>query len=108
MFGPWKALVVTVRKYTALPFGRNCAANFGLVMSGLVELGVIEARLPALRIGDIAFPSPLIIGPILATTAVLATNFLVLVAACAGSYWPAVALPLSTTMASTFYPALPP
>src|SRR5258707_5249666 len=101
MFGPWKASVVTVRKYTALPFGRNCAANFGLVMSGLVELGVIVARLPALRIGDIALPSPLICGPTLATTAASATSFLVFVAACAGSYLPAVAVPLSSTTVSS-------
>src|SRR5258708_36656437 len=88
MFGPWKALVVTVRKYTALPFGRNCAANFGLVMSGLVELGVIVARFPALRIGDIAFPSPLICGPTLATTAVLETTLLCFVAPPAGGARP--------------------
>src|ERR1700681_4114668 len=103
MFGPWKASVVTVRKYTAFLFGRNCATNFGsaLVMSGLVELGVIVARLAALRIGDIALPSPLISGPRLATTAGSATSFLVLVAACAGSYWPAVAVPLSSTTVSS-------
>src|SRR5260221_585562 len=100
MFGPWKASVVTVRKYTALPFGRNCAAIFGSVMSGFVELGVIVARLPLLRIGDIALPSPLICGPTLATTCLLATSTLAFVAACAGSYWPAVAVPLSSTIVS--------
>src|SRR5438270_13844783 len=77
-------------------------------MSGLVELGVIVARLAALRIGDIALPSPLISGPRLATTLGLATSFLVLVAACAGSYWPAVAVPLSSVIVSILYPATPP
>ena len=62
-------------------------------MSGLVELGVIVANPPSLRIGDIALPEPLICGPIAATTASLATILRALVAAWAGSYWPAVAVP---------------
>ena len=64
-------------------------------MSGLVELGVIVARSPWLRIGAIALPAPLIIGPIAATTSVSDTILRALVAACAGSYWPAVAVPSS-------------
>ena len=69
-------------------------------MSGLVELGVIVARSASLRIGVIALPSPLICGPRLATTAGSEMSFLVLVAACAGSYWPAVAVALSKTTVS--------
>src|ERR1700744_627941 len=95
MYGPWYASVATVRKYTALPSGRYCAANFGLVMSGFVELGVMMARLPSLRIGDIALPAPLICGPIAATVALLDTILRALVAAWAGSYCPAVAVPSS-------------
>src|SRR5215467_11410324 len=100
MFGPWYASVVTVRKYTALPFGRYWEANFGSVMSGFVELGVIVATSASLRIADIALPSPLITGPMLATTPMLATSLRVLVAACAGSYCPAVAVPESRMMGS--------
>ena len=55
-------------------------------MSGLVEDGVMVARLPWLRIGAIALPAPLIIGPIAATTALSDTILRALVAACAGSY----------------------
>src|SRR5215469_2360081 len=108
MFGPWNASVVTVRKYTAFPLGRNWEANFGSVMSGFVELGVIVATSAALRIADIALPSPLITGPMFATTPTFATSFLVFVAACAGSYWPAVAVPLSRMIHSSLYPATPP
>ena len=32
-------------------------------MSGLVEVGVMVARLPWLKIGDIALPGVLLIGP---------------------------------------------
>ena len=37
-------------------------------MSGLVEVGVMVARLPWLKIGDIALPGVLLIGPSAATT----------------------------------------
>src|SRR5579884_3531024 len=92
----------------AFPLGRYWAANLGSVMSGLVELGVMVARSPSLRIGAIALPDPLIWGPMLATTPRLATSFRALTAACAGSYWPAVAVPLSKMMGSIRYPATPP
>ena len=69
-------------------------------MSGLVDIGVTVARLPWLRIGAIAFPEPLICGPIAATTLVSATILRAFVAAWAGSYCPAVAVPSSRTMAS--------
>src|SRR5580658_11164253 len=98
MFGPWNASVVTVRKYIGLPAGRYCSANFGLVMSGLVELGVIVARSPWLRMGDIALPAPLICGPSEATTSGSDTIFRALVAAWAGSYWPEVAVPSSSVI----------
>ena len=75
----------------------NSAANFGLVMSGLVEAGVMVARLPWLRIGAIALPSPLISGPIAATSLGSETILRALVAAWAGSYPPAVAVALSST-----------
>src|SRR5579871_322216 len=96
MFGPWNASVVTVRKYTALPAGRYSEANFGSVMSGLVDVGVIVARLPWLNMGDIALPGVLDIGPRAATTVLSATILRTLVAACAGSYCPAVAVPSSS------------
>ena len=67
-------------------------------MSGLVEEGVTVARLAADRIGVIALPSPLISGPTMATTLGSATNFFALVAAWAGSYCPAVEVPLSSTV----------
>src|SRR5207248_586188 len=54
--------------------------------------------LPFERIGDIAFPEPLICGPIAATTLLSATILRAFVAACAGSYCPAVAVPSSSTM----------
>src|ERR1700710_366184 len=101
MLGPWNASVVTVRKYTGLPAGRYCSANFGLVMSGLVEDGVIVARSPWLRIGAIALPAPLICGPIAAITDLSDTILRALVAACAGSYWPAVAVPSSSFSTSS-------
>src|SRR5579875_3778227 len=82
----------------ALPPGRYCAANFGLVMSGLVELGVIVASPPWLKIGDMALPEPLICGPIAATTESSPTILRALVAAWAGSYWPAVEV--ASSMAS--------
>ena len=69
-------------------------------MSGLVELGVIVARSPWLKIGDIALPEPLICGPIAATTALSDTILRALVAACAGSYCPAVAVPSSSSRTS--------
>ena len=69
-------------------------------MSGLVELGVIVARSPWLKIGDIALPEPLICGPIAATTALSETILRALVAACAGSYCPAVAVPSSSSRIS--------
>ena len=69
-------------------------------MSGLVEEGVIVARPPSLRIGDIALPEPLICGPIAATTELSETILRALVAACAGSYWPAVAVPSSSCSTS--------
>src|ERR1700733_10126371 len=95
MFGPWNASVATVRKYTALPFGRYWAANCGWVISGLVEDGVMVARPPAERIGDIALPAPDICGPRAATKPLSETILRALVAAWAGSYWPAVAVPSS-------------
>ena len=58
-------------------------ANLGSVMSGLVEDGVIVAKLPWLRIGAIALPDPLFCGPTLATTLGLETSLRALVAACA-------------------------
>ena len=64
-------------------------------MSGLVDEGVMMARLPALRIGAIALPAPDICGPRAAIMAWSDTILRALVAACAGSYWPAVALPSS-------------
>src|SRR5580700_4147405 len=67
-------------------------------MSGLVEDGVIVAKLPWLRIGAIALPDPLFCGPTLATTLGLETSLRALVAAWAGSYCPAVAVPLSSTI----------
>src|SRR5271157_4675412 len=72
-----------------------CAANFGLVMSGLVDDGVTVARSPWLRIGAIALPEPDISGPMAAIVAGSDTILRALVAACAGSYWPAVAVPSS-------------
>ena len=69
-------------------------------MSGLVEEGVIVASPPWLKIGDIALPEPLICGPIAATTEALATILRALVAACAGSYCPAVAVPSSSRSTS--------
>ena len=92
MFGPWKASVVTVRKNTALPWGRYWAANFGSVMSGLVADGEMIGRLPPDRIGAIALPTPDIIGPIAARMALSDTILRALVAPWAGSYWPAVAV----------------
>src|SRR5437588_4622402 len=97
MNGPWKASVVTVRKYTALPLGRYWLAKFGSVMSGLVELGVMSIRLASEAIGDMALPEPLICGPTTAMTLGSATNCFVLVAACAGSYRPAATVPSSLT-----------
>ncbi len=64
-------------------------------MSGFVELGVMVARLPSLRIGAMALPAPLICGPMAATVALLETILRAFVAACAGSYCPAVAVPSS-------------
>ena len=55
------------------------------------------ARLPWLRIGAIALPAPLICGPIAAMTLRSDTILRALVAACAGSYWPAVAVASSST-----------
>ena len=55
-------------------------------MSGLVEVGVMVARLPWLKIGDIALPGVLLIGPSAATTDLSATILRTLVAPCAGSY----------------------
>ena len=69
-----------------MPLGRYWAWNFGSVMSGFVELGVIVARSASERIGEVALPSPLICGPTSATTAESAMNFRMLVAAWAGSY----------------------
>src|SRR5580704_8500632 len=77
-------------------------------MSGLVDEGVIVARLPWLRIGAIALPQPLISGPMAATTLGSETNLRALIAACAGSYWPAVVVPSSSTITSMWYPATPP
>src|SRR6516162_2195570 len=74
-------------------------------MSGFVEDGVIVARLAWLRIGAIALPEPLISGPIAATTLGSATILRALVAACAGSYWPAVVVPSSSTMMLILQPA---
>ena len=94
MFGPWKASVVTVRKKVGFPPGIYCAANCGLVRSGLVAEGVMMERLASLRIGVIALAEPLISGPIAATTFGLDTSLRALVAAWAGSYCPAVAVAL--------------
>src|ERR1700712_596374 len=88
----------------ALPAGRYWAANLGSVMSGFVEDGVIVARLPALRIGDIALPAPDICGPIAATNSLSDTILRALVAACAGSYWPAVAVASSNLARSNVMP----
>ena len=60
-----------------------------------MELGVTVARLPWLSSGAIALPLPLDIGPMAATTVGSETILRALVAACAGSYCPAVAVPLS-------------
>ena len=75
-------------------------ANFGSVRSGLVEDGVIVARSPWLRMGAIAFPEPDICGPIAATTCLSDTILRAFVAACTGSYWPAVAVASSNEAAS--------
>src|SRR5436853_7930783 len=104
MLGPWTASVVTVRKWIALPAGRYWPANFGSVMSGLVEAGVMIGRLPWLRIGDIALPEPLICGPIAAMTLLSATILRALVAACAGSDRPAVAVPSSSALPVIVWP----
>src|ERR1051326_7151644 len=78
-------------------------------MSGLVELGVISIRLAAEAIGDMALPEPLICGPTTAMTLLSATNSLVLVAAWAGSYWPAATVPSSLmTGLILIWPAMPP
>ena len=69
-------------------------------MSGLVEVGVIVASPPIDRIGAIALPAPLISGPSAPTTSLSDTILRALVAACAGSYWPAVAVPSSSTSGS--------
>ena len=87
-----------------MPDGRYWAANFGSVMSGLVEDGVIVARLPALRMGDIALPAPDICGPIAATYSLSDTILRALVAAWAGSYWPAVAVASSNLTRSNLTP----
>src|SRR3989304_4305318 len=100
MFGPWEASVVTLRKKTALPLGRYWAMNFGSVMSGLVALWEMVAMSASLRIGEMALPSPLIIVPMAATTAWSATYFRWLVAAWAGSYWPAAGVAVSRTASS--------
>ena len=68
--------MVTVRKYTALPLGRYWDWNLGSVMSGLVELGVTVAMSASDRIGEIALPSPLMLGPTAASTRASAMNFL--------------------------------
>ena len=60
------------------------------------------ARSPWLRIGVIALPAPLICGPIAATTSLSDTILRALVAACAGSYWPAVAVPSSSVISSNW------
>ena len=96
MYGPWNASVVDGAEIDRLAGSAGTApANFGSVMSGLVELGVMVARPPWLRIGDIALPEPLVGGPIAATSLLSETILRALVAACAGSYWPAVAVPSS-------------
>ena len=78
-------------------------------MSGLVELGVMIIRPASDAIGDIALPEPLICGPTTAMTFVSATNCLVLVAAWAGSYWPAATVPSSLSSGSIMiWPAIPP
>src|ERR1041385_3787689 len=93
----------------ACPPGRYWLAKAGSVMSGLVELGVISIRLAAEAIGDMALPEPLICGPTTAMTLVSATSSLVLVAAWAGSYWPAAAVPSSfMTGLILIWPAMPP
>ena len=69
--------------------------KFGSVISGLVELGVISIKPASDAIGAMALPDPLICGPTIAMTLGSATNCLVLVAACAGSYWPAATVPSS-------------
>jgi hypothetical protein len=75
----------------------------GLVGTLLVdEDGVMVARSPAERIGDIALPLPLIIGPTFATTLGFPISFLALSAAWAGSYWPAVAVASLRTIASSW------
>lgn len=73
-------------------------------MSGAVELGVIVANMPIDRIGAIALPDPLISGPTLASTFLSPTSLRALVAAWAGSYWPAVAVALFNTMGSSVMP----
>ena len=74
--------------------------GYGLsVRSGFVELGVIVARLPWLRIAAITLP--LLIGPIAPATDLSTTSLCALTAACAGSYWPAVMVPLSSVSICT-------
>src|SRR5690349_13002318 len=93
----------------AEPLGRYWLAKAGSVMSGLVELGVISIRLAAEAIGDMALPEPLIWGPTTAMTVESATKSLVLVAAWAGSYWPAATVPSSLmTGLILIWPAMPP
>src|SRR5215472_6446788 len=93
----------------AWPDGRYWLANAGSVISGLVELGVMSIMLAAEAIGDMALPEPLICGPTTAITVLSATNSLVLVAACAGSYWPAATVPSSlTTGLILIWPLMPP
>ena len=92
----------------ALPLGRYWAANFGSVMSGLVDDGVMMARLPSDRIGAIALPAPDICGPRAATKPLSETILRALVAAWAGSYWPAVAVPSSNFTRSNLIPGTSP
>ena len=62
--------------------------------------GVIMTRFAWLRIGVMALAAPDICGPMIPITVLSEANFRALVAACTGSYWPAVAVPSSSESTS--------
>src|SRR5436190_19602925 len=83
--------------------------KFGSVISGLVELGVVSIKPASDAMGAMALPEPLICGPTMAMTLLSATHCLVLVAAWAGSYWPAATVASSLMSASSLIlPPIPP
>ena len=63
---------------------------------------------PWLKIGAMVLPGVLLCGPSAATTLGSATIRRALVAPCAGSYCPAVAVPSSSSSTFRWYPAAPP